>query len=236
MGLSVLESRQTPRRLASVQEAEGLRAGTGRSARPRGSRRWDHRPAGRRRAVVRLRVHPLPRSAAVDGGPAGRRPLPAPPATGSWAGEAHRADQGGRPGALLRLPHRPLRQRDPGGHRLHPRPADRRVQPAFQSGLWGGASPPQRMRSKLFSRAGAESLADTRKFLPAARDYLAASLWRRAGLRINETVMLDIRDWRPDLGTRGKLHIRYGKGSRGRAPRRASYPPSIRSIGCSSGG
>ena len=42
-----------------------------------------------------------------------------------------------------------------------------------------------------------------RKFLPAARDYLAASLWRRAGLRINESVMLDIRDWRPDLGPLG---------------------------------
>ncbi len=41
-----------------------------------------------------------------------------------------------------------------------------------------------------------ESLVDPRKFLPAARDYLAASLWRRAGLRIRETYMLDIRDWR----------------------------------------
>ena len=41
-----------------------------------------------------------------------------------------------------------------------------------------------------------------RKYLPAARDYFAASLWRRLGLRINETVMLDIRDWRPDLGER----------------------------------
>ena len=144
MGLSVLESRQTPRRLASAPGSRGLRAGAGRPARSGVPGRRDHRPSGRRRAVVRLRVHPLPRSAAVDGGPAGRRPLPAPPATGSWAGEAHRADQGGRPGALLRLPHRPLRQRDPGGHRLHPRPADRRVQPAFQSGLWGGASPPTR--------------------------------------------------------------------------------------------
>ena len=36
-----------------------------------------------------------------------------------------------------------------------------------------------------------------RKYLPAARDYFAASLWRRLGLRVDETVMLDIRDWRP---------------------------------------
>ncbi|MGN2638779.1 tyrosine-type recombinase/integrase [Nocardia takedensis] len=63
------------------------------------------------------------------------------------------------------------------------------------------------------------SLSDARKFLPAARDYLAASLWRRAGLRIGETVMLDIRDWRPDLGSCGKLHVRFGKGSRKRGPK-----------------
>ena len=60
------------------------------------------------------------------------------------------------------------------------------------------------------------SIPQARKYLPAARDYFAASLWRRLGLRINETVMLDIRDWRPDLGEFGKLHVRFGKGSRGR--------------------
>ncbi len=61
-----------------------------------------------------------------------------------------------------------------------------------------------------------ESLPEARKYLPAARDYLAASLWRRVGLRINETVMLDVGDWHPELGTHGKLHVRHGKGSRGR--------------------
>lgn len=55
-----------------------------------------------------------------------------------------------------------------------------------------------------------------RKYLPAARDYFAASLWRRLGLRITESVMLDIRDWRLDLGGFGKVHVRFGKGSRGR--------------------
>jgi site-specific recombinase XerD len=69
-----------------------------------------------------------------------------------------------------------------------------------------------------------ESLPQARKFLPAARDYLAASLWRRVGLRINETVMLDIRDWRPDLGVHGKLHVRFGKGSRGRGPKNRLVP------------
>lgn len=75
----------------------------------------------------------------------------------------------------------------------------------------------------LFS-AWRTALPGARKFLPAARDYLAASLWRRAGLRISETMMLDIRDWRPDLGEHGKLHVRFGKGSRGRGPKTRLVP------------
>lgn len=69
-----------------------------------------------------------------------------------------------------------------------------------------------------------ESLPDTRKYLPAARDYFAASLWRRVGLRIGETVLLDIRDWRPDLGEFGKIDVRFGKGSRGRGPKTRLVP------------
>jgi integrase/recombinase XerC len=68
------------------------------------------------------------------------------------------------------------------------------------------------------------SVPQARKYLPAARDYFAASLWRRLGLRINETVMLDIRDWRPDLGEFGKLHVRHGKGSGGRGPKPRLVP------------
>ncbi|QDO45818.1 tyrosine-type recombinase/integrase [Streptomyces sp. RLB3-17] len=80
----------------------------------------------------------------------------------------------------------------------------------------------------LFTNWGA-TLPGVRKFLPAARNYFAASLWRRGGLRINETVMLDIRDWRPDLGSHGKLHVRYGKGSRGRGPK-TRFVSAINSI------
>jgi integrase/recombinase XerC len=68
------------------------------------------------------------------------------------------------------------------------------------------------------------SISQARKYPPAARDYFAASLWRRVGLRINETRMLDIRDWRPDLGEFGKLHVRHGKGSRGRGPKARLVP------------
>ncbi|MEU7860750.1 tyrosine-type recombinase/integrase [Nonomuraea sp. NPDC049141] len=79
--------------------------------------------------------------------------------------------------------------------------------------------PPSTAEVEALFAAWRESLPHARKYLPAARDYLAASLWRRAGLRITETVMLDIRDWRPDLGPSGKLHVRFGKGSRGRGPK-----------------
>ncbi len=80
----------------------------------------------------------------------------------------------------------------------------------------------------LFTGWGA-GLGEARKYLPAARNYLAASLWRRIGLRITETCMLDVRDWHPDLGEFGKLHVRYGKGARGRGPA-TRVVPAINSV------
>jgi site-specific recombinase XerD len=76
---------------------------------------------------------------------------------------------------------------------------------------------------ELFTQWG-KAVVHARKYLPAARDYFAASLWRRLGLRITESVMLDIRDWRPDLGQQGKLHVRHGKGSGGRGPKPRLVP------------
>ncbi|MCX4564551.1 hypothetical protein OHA02_51570 [Streptomyces phaeochromogenes] len=51
------------------------------------------------------------------------------------------------------------------------------------------------------------------RFLTGARDYVAASLWRRVGLRINETVRLQVGDWYPRVGPCGVLHVRWGKGA-----------------------
>lgn len=76
--------------------------------------------------------------------------------------------------------------------------------------------PPSEVEVEQLFNGGRESLGGARKFLPAARDYMVASLWRRVGTRMTETLKLDIRDWRPDLGDFGKLHVRHGKGSRGR--------------------
>lgn len=91
---------------------------------------------------------------------------------------------------------------------------------------YGGGErvPPSTSEVDELFTAWRDWLPEARKYLPAARDYLAASLWRRCGLRINETVMLDVRDWRPDLGDMGKLHVRYGKGSNGRGPKTRLVP------------
>ncbi|MER6007951.1 tyrosine-type recombinase/integrase [Nonomuraea angiospora] len=84
--------------------------------------------------------------------------------------------------------------------------------------------PPRDDEVEALFAAWREALPAARKYLPAARDYLAASLWRRVGLRITETLMLDIRDYRPDLGRHGKLHVRFGKGSRGRGAKTRLVP------------
>ncbi|WEB45433.1 site-specific integrase [Streptomyces yunnanensis] len=84
--------------------------------------------------------------------------------------------------------------------------------------------PPSREEVEALFTQWAAALPSARKYLPAARDYMAASLWRRGGLRIRESAMLDIRDWRPDLGHWGKLHIRFAKGSRGRGPKTRLIP------------
>jgi len=102
-------------------------------------------------------------------------------------------------------------------------PIDEFNRPAKSDYGAGRVPPPTQDVEALFT-AWRQALPTARKYLPAARDYLAASLWRRAGLRINETSMLDIRDWRPDLGELGKLHIRFGKGSSGRGPKTRLVP------------
>lgn len=60
-----------------------------------------------------------------------------------------------------------------------------------------------------------EQMKDARKYSTLARDYTLYKILALAGLRINETIMLDVKDCRFDLGETGKLHIRFGKGSKG---------------------
>jgi integrase len=58
-------------------------------------------------------------------------------------------------------------------------------------------------------------LATCRKFAPTARNYAAADLMAKVGLRVNEARHLDLDDVEWNLGRFGKLHVRVGKGSRG---------------------
>jgi integrase len=64
-----------------------------------------------------------------------------------------------------------------------------------------------------------DELASSRKFAPVARNYVVARLAADVGLRINEIRMLDFDDAHWELGRFGKLHVRYGKGSRRRGPK-----------------
>jgi site-specific recombinase XerD len=75
----------------------------------------------------------------------------------------------------------------------------------------------------LFAGWGRELLT-CRKFAPAARNYAAAHLMAVTGLRVNEARCLDLADVRWTLGHFGKLHVRYGKGSRGSGPRERMVP------------
>lgn len=98
-------------------------------------------------------------------------------------------------------------------------PIDEFNRPANVAASGATRIPPRTDEVQRLFEGWGEALPEARKYLPAARDYMVASLWRRVGLRINETVMLDVRDWHPELGEHGKLHVRFGKGSRGRGPK-----------------
>lgn len=54
-----------------------------------------------------------------------------------------------------------------------------------------------------------------RKYYTVARDYVFFKVLMLSGLRIFELIKIDINDLRFDLGEKGKIHVRFGKGSRG---------------------
>lgn len=113
------------------------------------------------------------------------------------------------------------------GHVLE-QPIDEHNRPSLPDYVSTRVPPRDDEVEALFEAWGAATV-HARKYLTAARDYFAASLWRRVGLRINETVMLDMRDWHPELGEYGKLHVRCGKGSRGRGPK-PRFVPAINEV------
>lgn len=84
--------------------------------------------------------------------------------------------------------------------------------------------PPRAEEMAGFFTGWAGELASCRKFAPAARNYAAAKLMAGVGLRVNEARHLDLADVHWELGRFGKLHIRYGKGSRGSGPKERMVP------------
>lgn len=70
----------------------------------------------------------------------------------------------------------------------------------------------------------ADELETCRKFATGARNFTAARLMTQVGLRITECRRLDLDDIKWEVGTFGKLHVRYGKGSRGRGPKQRLVP------------
>ncbi|PEI57462.1 MULTISPECIES: tyrosine-type recombinase/integrase [Priestia] len=75
--------------------------------------------------------------------------------------------------------------------------------------------PPKKETLDLFFEEMKVQMSNGRKYYTVARDYVFFKTLMMTGLRINELVMLDVDDVRFDLGTNGKIHVRFGKGSRG---------------------
>src|SRR5699024_7766502 len=78
------------------------------------------------------------------------------------------------------------------------------------------APPKKDVRHSFFSSLK-ENMRTNRKYKTIARDYVFFKLLGMIGLRIFELIMININDIRFDLGSSGvgKIHVRYGKGSRG---------------------
>lgn len=81
------------------------------------------------------------------------------------------------------------------------------------------APPPTPERIDGFFGFLRERIATARKYAPAARDYALFRTLYHAGLRADEAAQLDIADAHFDRGPFGKLHVRFGKGTRGSGPR-----------------
>jgi integrase/recombinase XerD len=81
------------------------------------------------------------------------------------------------------------------------------------------APPPSPERIEEFFGFLKGRIATARKYAPAARDYALFRTLYHAGLRADEASQLGATDAHFDRGPFGKLHVRFGKGTRGSGPR-----------------
>jgi len=80
-------------------------------------------------------------------------------------------------------------------------------------------APPTPERVAVFFDFLKTRIVSSRKYGPAARDYVLFRVLYHAGLRSEEVVMLDRSDVHFGRGPFGKLHVRFGKGAKGSGPR-----------------
>ena len=79
--------------------------------------------------------------------------------------------------------------------------------------------PPTPERMEEFFDFLRDRVATARKFGPAGRDYALFRTLYHGGLRADEAASLERSDLHFDRGPFGKVHVRFGKGTRGSGPR-----------------
>lgn len=85
-------------------------------------------------------------------------------------------------------------------------------------------TPPSQELLNKFWDGLKEEMKNARKYSTIARDYTLYRTLELAGLRIFEAVQLDVKDCRFDLGEKGKIHVRFGKGARGTGYKKRYVP------------
>jgi len=80
-------------------------------------------------------------------------------------------------------------------------------------------APPTPERMEDFFGFLRDRIATSRKFGPAGRDYALYRTLYHAGLRADEAASLELADLHFGRGPFGKIHVRFGKGTRGSGPR-----------------
>jgi len=104
-------------------------------------------------------------------------------------------------------------------------PVDGFNSPTHVASGWEATLPPPTVeRLEDFFGFLREQIATARKYGTAARDYTLFRTLYHAGLRSDEAVRLDVSDVHLDRGPFGKLHVRFGKGTRTSGPRARWVP------------
>ena len=80
-------------------------------------------------------------------------------------------------------------------------------------------APPSPERMEEFFAFLRDRVGTARKFGPAGRDYALFRTLYHAGLRADEAASLELADLHFGRGPFGKIHVRFGKGTRGSGPR-----------------